>query len=588
MDDELVVTQMGLLLTEVRSTRRALESIERAVTRSMPLSLMVGAGSAVAALGEPPMFDGALKVYVVNISDMVAEGGGLLDVVGGVFGGVGRFLGGLVGSAAGGTAAGVLLTLSISDIAKIATAADNIMRSLVAPAPGGEKDKAGEPSLVQKLEGLRALLIDAKNLFVTANDDKGGASKNLAESLNPVTQALLATTRVINGLVLLVPMAVGTVAWLFHHLRDFMRGIAETIAFAFRMVLLLRAAILAVLLDTVAVAIKLVAEVLPLLRNGLNTILKAVFDLIEAIVKAFMAVLVAIGPKLADFANQLMTFLRDGVGGLLTAIGDSVVMRFLVAFARMLPDLVAVLAAASKVTLTPDQAAALLRSQAAAKGLPSGSAATSKVKIDFPDMAKTFDKSTQDTVVQAITDGAGAAARATNSAFDGARNALVDSGKKINDTLAGANAGLQKRLEDRVGEAKTASAGVGDALKRFNAPAGETGPFAAVSKAYETWFSSGGLQKIMGDFGKVLKDEAASQGAKGPLVGAAADLSRPSDRAEVVVDIDKVVIDLVPPTPGVGGPPVVVVPGSTGAVDPRREQTDRGAATVPGGLICRP
>lgn len=652
--DEPIITQMGLLLTEVRSSRRSLEGIERAVTRAMPLSLLGGAGAAVAALGAPPLFDGALKVYVVNIGDLVAEGGGVLDVLGGVFGAVGRFLGGLVGSAAGGAAAGILLVLSVKHIAAIATAADNITRSLLGvPGAGGEEEKKkgdkedekDEPGILQQLEGIKDVLLIAKNLFVAANEGSGGeVSKGLAGTLNPITQALVAATRAINGLVALVPLAVGTVAWLFHHLRDFMQGIAGVVAFAFRMVLLLRSAVLAVLLDTAAMAIKLVSEVLPGLRDGLTTILGAVIDLLKAVVTAFLNVLATIGPKLSTFATELMKFLRDGVGGLLTAIGSSVVMQFLVGFVKMLPALVETLAAASKVTLTPAQLAELAAARKVAGALPTGAVPATSVTISFPDLGAIFDQKTQEAVVKEISDGAKGVTAATNKAFDGARDTLVDTGKRLNDTLVGADAGLQKSLEGRVAEAKAAYAGMGSALQEADKRGkDQTGAFAEVARAYEAWFTGGGLERIMTDFGRHLKTEAATQGPQGTLTGTALaqppqpgtaprppGLVRPSEGAEVVVDIDKIVIDLVPagspvvggapgtvgavPIPGapgrpgapgtpgtpggLGAPGVSGAPGAAGVVgpppvstalpiDPDQEQADRGAGTVPRWSVCR-
>jgi hypothetical protein len=579
--DELLVTQMGLMLTETRSTRRALEGIERAVTRSMPIGLLVGAGSAIAALGAPPLFEGALKVYVVNIGDMVAEGGGLLDVIGGVFGAAGRFLGGVVGGAVGGTAAGVLLMFAIKDIAKIAESADSIMRQLV--TPGG--DKPGEPTLRQNLEDLRGILLDVKGLFVTAGEGPGGASPGLAESLNPVVQGLVAATRIVNGLVVLIPFAIGAMAWLFEHLRELMSGIAEAVAFAFRMALLLRAAVIAVVVDTVTLAVKLADEVLPILRDGLVTILKAVFELIEAIARAFMEVLVAIGPKLSEFADGLMKFLRDGVGAFLTAIGDSVVMRFLIAFANMLPGLVSLLAAAGGVTLNPAQAADLAAARAAAGSLPSGSGPVSTAPIAFPNLGRIIDKTVQDDVVKAITDGAAAATKATNTVFDSARDTAVQAGKKINDTLAGANAGLDARLKDRVAEANKAAAGTDEALRSFRTTQPTTGPFTEIATAYEAWFTGGGLNRVMNDFGKTFQSEVSAQGAAGPLGQAAAAQVPPTGTADVVVDIDKVIIDLVPPHAG-PTPAVVVTPPVPAPHDAKREQDARGASTVPRSQIC--
>jgi hypothetical protein len=294
-----------------------------------------------------------------------------------------------------------------------------------------------------------------------------------------------------------------------------------------------------------------------------------------------MEVLVAIGPKLSDFANGLMTFLRDGVGAFLTAIGDSVVMRFLIAFANMLPGLVSLLAAAGGVTLNPAQTADLAAARAAAASLPSGSGPVSTAPIAFPDLGKIIDKTMQADVVKAITDGAAAATKATNTVFDSARDTAMAAGKKINDTLAGANAGLDAKLKDRVAEANKAAAGTDAALRAFGTAPSPAGPFTEIAKAYEAWFTGGGLGRIMADFGKFMQTE----GPQGPVNQAAAAQVPPTGTADLVVDIDKVVIDLVP-AHAAAAPTVVVTPPAPAPQDAQREQDARGASTVPRSQIC--
>ena len=60
MDDDLL-TNIGLMLTQVRYARRALEDIERSTARYAGFAF-ASALSAGPAFGAPPMLDGALKV----------------------------------------------------------------------------------------------------------------------------------------------------------------------------------------------------------------------------------------------------------------------------------------------------------------------------------------------------------------------------------------------------------------------------------------------------------------------------------------------------------------------------------------------
>src|SRR5262245_58904469 len=90
--------QFGQLLMQLRYARRALEDVERSTAR------YTGGGFAAALqagphFGEPPLLDGALKVYVVNINDLTA---GQQSLVGNLLGGIGGLIGGIGGGFVGG------------------------------------------------------------------------------------------------------------------------------------------------------------------------------------------------------------------------------------------------------------------------------------------------------------------------------------------------------------------------------------------------------------------------------------------------------------------------------------------------------
>src|SRR5687767_750094 len=100
MNEEVIIGQLGLLLSTLRYMRRAVEDIERNTARYSGISF-APVFSEGARFGEPPLLNGALKVYIVNINDLTAPPeGGILE---GILGGVGRFIGGAVGGLIGGT-----------------------------------------------------------------------------------------------------------------------------------------------------------------------------------------------------------------------------------------------------------------------------------------------------------------------------------------------------------------------------------------------------------------------------------------------------------------------------------------------------
>ena len=95
MEEEIIIQQMGLILMQLRFARRALEEVERGTARYGGVSFS-NALAAGARFGEPPLLNGALKVHVVNLSDL-NPGTSIGNLIEGILGGVGRFFGGFIG-----------------------------------------------------------------------------------------------------------------------------------------------------------------------------------------------------------------------------------------------------------------------------------------------------------------------------------------------------------------------------------------------------------------------------------------------------------------------------------------------------------
>src|SRR5215471_362731 len=131
MDETDLVNQIGLLLTQVRYARRALEDIERSTSRYTSLSFEGAFGSG-SRFGEPPMMGGALKVFITNINDL-QPGGGLSGLFEGLLGGIGRLFGGLFGGVVGGTISGVTLPVMISKLADVAGAVERVAKMIGVP-----------------------------------------------------------------------------------------------------------------------------------------------------------------------------------------------------------------------------------------------------------------------------------------------------------------------------------------------------------------------------------------------------------------------------------------------------------------------
>ncbi len=116
--EEELIGQIGLLFTQLRYTRLAVEQIERSTARYGGADF-TAAFAAGTRFGEPPLLDGALKVYVVNINDLTSGGGGggFLETL---LGSVGRFFGGLFGGIVGGAISGVSLPWMVAQLTRLA------------------------------------------------------------------------------------------------------------------------------------------------------------------------------------------------------------------------------------------------------------------------------------------------------------------------------------------------------------------------------------------------------------------------------------------------------------------------------------
>ncbi len=86
MNEDMIIMQIGLILTQLRAARRAVEMIERS-TANYAGGTFVQAAALGARFGAPPLENGALRVYVVNINDLAPGGGTFLEQI---LGGVGR------------------------------------------------------------------------------------------------------------------------------------------------------------------------------------------------------------------------------------------------------------------------------------------------------------------------------------------------------------------------------------------------------------------------------------------------------------------------------------------------------------------
>jgi len=318
--DDMIITQMGLLFTSFRYARRALEDIERNTANYTGIAfapLLAGG----AHFGAPPMVNGALKVHIVNVNDLTASsGGGLIE---GLLGGAGRFIGGLFGGLIGGTIGSAALPYNLVQFAKITDALHKIVDRIKEMTPGFDK-----------------LIGDVKELM---NSFKGPADAaqpaTAAAATKPLDweKVLGLGTKAIQGLILLIPIVVGALAFLITRLDSVKIAIVDLFEFGLRNALMFRGVLLVVIFDTVAALARLAAGILSAAAGPVGTIIQSAFNIVGALAELATDVLRMIGKPLADAVNGITNWLFKGLGNLLLFIGDTRVFRLIQHVVQVLP-----------------------------------------------------------------------------------------------------------------------------------------------------------------------------------------------------------------------------------------------------------
>jgi len=544
--EDQIVAQMGLLLTQVRYSRIALEHIERATTRDAGIALNIPGGAA--ALGAPPLIDGALKVYVVNIDDLTA-GPGIGDVLAGVIGGAGRFLGGLAGGLVGGTVSGVLFPWMFLELRRIVESVERIVNTLgldVTKDTGG-KPSGGGPSLMVQLHSLTETLREVASVFRAAGS--GGSAAAATPAPGPVHTYLdlvRGIANVVDGLILLVPLLTGALASFLLRIRDIQFAIVDMLQFGLRNVLLLRAAVLATVLDTLSLAGRLAASVVGIVAAAVDTVLESVFRVIRAGLTGVLSVVRIVSTGVKNTVDALMLFLRDGIGAMLVYLGGLRIFQLVWHMAHVLPLILPAVARIAEQPLTQQETAALVTA-AQLQPPPSPGAPASSTIAAFPDLADKLLPAAAEAAIVGRVDSMGKTIRTeAGTSFGAVQGALEGIGKRMQDTVGTLDRGLDRTLTDRLATAKGHAQQLADSLKVAEDASKQrpaTG-LEVIAKAYESWLTGGGLRTLMGELDAHFRATPAAAGA-GSIAGqVVTGVVESGATRSVVVEIGEVTIDL--------------------------------------------
>lgn len=608
-EEERLFGQMGLILTQLRFARRALEDVERSTARYGNFAF-AAALQARERFGAPPLLNGALKVYIVNINDL-APGGGLGDLLSGLLGGVGRLFGSFFGGLIGGTIAGVALPVMIGQLLAMAGRVERIIDRLglrgTGPATAAARQDApasSGPNLTALLPQITEAVSALTGMFRAASGDTAGAAAvsrapdtaagaSWMAAIQAITRMLEGVSRVLDGIILLIPLVIGTLALVIVRLSDIKLAIVELLQFALRNVLLLRGVLLVTIYDTVAAAARLGATVLGILATAVERILRAVLSIIASVLDAALALIEYLSGVLQRIVNTVLPWLVDVLGAVLTRLGNLFVFRVIVHIIQMLPDVIPSLYMLIHDKALPDDDLTALRA-ASARPIPDLSA-TPPTPGPLPslDLAGVLTPPPGSRSLPEIVRTTGEEiTRQGVSIFGAASGALDRMGSALDAAATSGEASFQQILEGHLvqvrSQADAAAAALAPAVKAAQArPA--TG-FETIARAYEGWLAGGGLHDLMSNINAHFRAEPTSgSAAAGTPLGAIVSETA-AGLARATVEIEELTVEIIPPgaaTEAAPGP-VSLVPSAAAPLDLERLQEalhylrERGSLSDPG------
>ncbi|WP_432949906.1 hypothetical protein ACQPXM_17695 [Kribbella sp. CA-253562] len=585
MNEEVLITQLGLLLTQTRYARRALEDIERATSAyaTFTFTSVIAAGP---RFGEPPLFDGALKVHVVNISDL-APGGGFGDFLEGLLGGVGRLIGNIPGGLIGGTISSYSIVGSLPTIHAIAVRVENILAMIGMRATdpvgkaisGARGEPVGGSTLLAQLAAIKAAVDSLTGLFAAASgrpEPAAGMPEPVTADgtrwlrlLDSATATLSALSRLADGLIIALPIVVGSISWLIARLADIRLALAETLRFLLRQALMLRGLVAVTVFDTLAMVARTAAGVLGILQATVGSVLGSVFEMVREALLAVFDLAGVLGEAIKKTVDALLNWLVPTVDVILRNLGDLRVFRVLTHVIRILPAILPVVYELAKDHPIQDRTVLDRLNDAAQLPFldptrPGGVAVTAPVTPpEAPNLRAIL---TDPALVGRAT---GALDRIQQVTQDGLRisgdavtSGLRDIGGKLDRAAAEEAAVSNSSLAKRLDEVRDRSAELSGQLVVGEKIRTGTG-LEAIADAYEKWLTGGGLDTLLGT---ITRHFASTEGRAG--VPAAAAATAVLDRPRATVQIDEMIIEVGGAAPAPESPRAEPAPEPPGPLGP--------------------
>jgi hypothetical protein len=588
VEEELIINQMNLLLTQMRSIRRALEEVERSTSRYTGF----GFASALAAgprFGQPPLFNGALKVHVVNINDL-APGSGFGGFLEGLLGGVGRLVGGLFGGFLGGTISSVALAILIPTIHALAGRIEHILQMLgLGGGSAGSGSGSGSASgtapiggsnLAATLESISRAVNALTGLFTAAASGPDAAARvstfastpageHWLRLLNSVNLVLNSIQRVILGLGFALPIVLGTLASFITRLSEIRVVIAETLQFLLRNLLMLRGGILVTLFDTFSFVARFAVRVLGILRDMVLGIIDAVFSMLRNVLSSVMDIVTFVGEALATTVDEVVTWLVNTIDGFLRDIGNLRVFRVVTHLVQILPAILPPLFELIRETpLDPDSIDRLERasrlpfldvvpSAGAGTGTGTGSGTGTgtgsgtggaPTPREFPRIDEFLDSLD---FTSTLTGGIDTLERTLRGGIDDtlgtAQSGLIQFGAALDAATAAELSLSSSTLDAHLGQVRQHSSDLASALIVPERTSTRTG-VEDVARAYESWLTGGGFDTLLGTITAHFASPEGAAGIPSRIADGAIDRPRATvEIQELIIEVDAPAVESPPP-----------------------------------------
>jgi hypothetical protein len=569
MNEDLIVTQIGLIFSQVRYLRMAVEQLERNTSRYAGIALDA-AFAGPGGFGAPPMEAGALRVHVINIADLIAQDNSFLGVLGGLLRAAGSLVGGLVSGAVGGVALPVTM-------AALAAATANIVQILrligfgeTRNRPEGEDQAESSSSVFALLDRIESVARELRQVLGLTNAQQQG-TQPVAETETTRTwlDMMRVISHIVDGLIILVPILIGAFASMLVKIEQLKIAIVDMLEFAVRNMLLLRGILLVTIYDTVAAAARMIAGVLNVLGTAINGILGSIFRMLESALAAVMGAIEALSGMITRVVNALLPWLVNTVITILRNVGELRVFKMLFGFVQILPSVLPPIFELLDKPLNATELGNLASARDAMQAAAAAPASTDLITLpEMPDFA----------AIEGVPEAMADAAAGISGAMAGAHSEVtqmfataqrgMEGVANVMEAAVGPHGeGLTSTLQDRVGGVITSAETLTQALRTARDTAAATGGtgLEAIAGAYERWITGTGLNEILERITTHFSENPAAAAPAGSILGritaAAGSLLGLMDNTEPArptVEIGEVVVEIdASSRTGIPAPPVL-------------------------------